>query len=66
MSVRAEVDRTLCSSVAMCLTFAPGAFVLDVESISTFVPDGDWDVEELREAVDGCPMSAIKLIEDDL
>jgi ferredoxin len=61
MGVRAVVDRNLCSSVSMCLQLAPGAFVLDAEGISTFVPGPDVDEWELNEAADGCPNAAIKV-----
>ncbi|WP_169577148.1 ferredoxin [Sporichthya polymorpha] len=59
------VDRTLCSSVAMCLQMAPESFVLDAEGISTVVPDVHHDPEAIAEAVDACPMGAISLLAED-
>ncbi|GAA0608264.1 hypothetical protein GCM10009547_07770 [Sporichthya brevicatena] len=56
------VDRTRCASVSMCLQLAPGAFELDAEGISTFVPGPDVDEWELNEAAEGCPNSAITVV----
>lgn len=63
MSVRAVVDRNLCTSVSMCLQLAPGAFELDADGISTFVPGPEVDEWELGEAADGCPNSAITVVD---
>ena len=65
VSVRAVVDRDRCCGVSMCLQLAPGAFVLDAEGISTFVPGPEVDEWELNEAADGCPNSAITVIVSD-
>lgn len=62
MSLRAVVDRNRCSSVSMCLQYAPGAFALDAEGIATFVPSAEVDEWELNEAAEGCPNSAIAVV----
>jgi ferredoxin len=62
--VRAVVSRELCASVAMCVVLAPDAFQLGEDGISTFIADSDVNVEQLRQAAEGCPMSAIQLIGD--
>lgn len=64
MSVRAVVDRTLCSSVAMCLQMAPESFVLDPDGISVLVAGDHHDPEALADAVEACPMSAISLVRE--
>ena len=48
----------------MCLTLAPGAFRMDEKRQSEFVPDTGATVDDLHEAADGCPMAAIRVIED--
>ncbi|MDR0344230.1 MAG: ferredoxin [Nocardiopsaceae bacterium] len=56
----AEVDHDLCAGVAMCVQYAPNAFRLDESGQSVFDPDGEWTAQELTDAVDGCPMAAIR------
>jgi len=63
--VRVIVDRERCKSVRMCIAFAPNAFALDEDSLSTFLPDGDWTLEQLEEAVDNCPNEKLTLVVDE-
>lgn len=60
--LHAEVSHDLCVGVAMCIRLAPGAFTLNDVGQSVF-NEGDWDPEQMREAEEGCPMSAITLVE---
>jgi len=61
--VRVRVDHTLCVGNAMCETFAPHVFRLNDDRQSEAV-DSDADpVEQILEAAESCPMSAI-LVED--
>lgn len=60
--VRVLVDKNRCQSVRMCIAFAPAAFELDGDGLSTFLPDGGWTVEQLEEAVDNCPSETLTLI----
>ena len=61
--VRVRVDQNLCVGNAMCETFAPNVFKLNDDRQSEAVdPDGD-SVEQILEAAESCPMSAI-LVED--
>jgi len=57
----ATVSHDLCVGVGMCMQHAPGAFDFDDDGLSVFQPDGEWTDEEVEEAVDGCPTSAIRL-----
>ena len=57
----AIVSHDLCVGVGMCMQHAPGAFDFDDEGLSVFRPDGEWADEEVEEAADGCPTSAIRL-----
>ena len=61
--VRVRVDHNLCVGNAMCETFAPHVFRLNDDRQSEAVdPDGD-SIEQILEAAESCPMSAI-LVED--
>lgn len=55
-----EVDHDLCAGVAMCVQYAPNALHLDESGQSVFDPDGDWTPRELEDAIEGCPMAAIR------
>jgi ferredoxin len=57
----ATVSHDLCVGIAMCMQHAPGAFDFDDEGLSVFQPNGEWTDEEVEEAADGCPTSAIRL-----
>jgi len=61
--VRVRVDHNLCVGNAMCETFAPHVFRLNDDRQSEAV-DADGDpIEQILEAAESCPMSAI-LVED--
>ena len=61
--LRVRVDHLLCVGNAMCETFAPNAFRLNDDRQSEAVnPDGDSE-EQILEAAENCPMSAI-IVED--
>src|SRR5438034_10038449 len=61
--VRVRVDHNLCVGNSMCETFAPHVFRLNDDRQSAAVdPDGD-PIEQILEAAESCPMSAI-LVED--
>ena len=59
----AEVSHDLCVGVAMCIKMAPRAFRFNRERLSVFKGAGDWTDQQLRDAADACPMSAIRIIE---
>jgi ferredoxin len=61
--VRVSVDHDVCVGNAMCQTIAPKVFVLNDNRQSEAVdPDGDT-VENILEAAENCPVSAI-IVED--
>jgi ferredoxin len=62
--LRAIVDRHRCVGVAMCVATAPGAFAVNDEGLSEFQA-GSWDRDDLVEAADACPMSAITVFTDE-
>jgi ferredoxin len=57
-----SVDRELCLGSGMCIVYAPGTFAHDAEAKAIVVnPEGD-PIEEIRTAVEGCPVGALKLV----
>jgi ferredoxin len=59
------VDRELCMGSGMCIVYAPSTFAHDDETKAVVVdPNGD-PIDAIRNAVQGCPTSAIKLVTDD-
>jgi ferredoxin len=63
--LRAVVDHHRCVGVAMCVATAPGAFAVNDEGLSEYQP-GSWERDDLVEAADACPMSAITVFADDV
>ncbi len=63
--MRITSDREICQGYANCLVTAPDHFDLDdsdkVEIINPEPSDADLDV--VREAVESCPVRALKLVE---
>ena len=61
--LRVTVDHDRCVGVAMCQFHAPGAFHLDENGQSVFDPDGDWEVGDVEDAIDACPMAALREVD---
>ena len=63
--LRVSVDLDICVGNAMCETFAPKVFVLNDDRQSTVAdPNGDT-FENIMEAAQDCPVSAITVIDDE-
>ncbi len=63
--LRVSVDLAICVGNAMCETYAPKVFVLNDDRQST-VADPNADTEEnIMEAAQDCPVSAITVIDDE-
>jgi len=59
------VDRELCMGSGMCIVYAPGTFAHDDETKAVVVdPTGD-PIDAVRNAVQACPTSAIRIENDD-
>jgi ferredoxin len=58
---RIAVDRNACIGSAMCVFIAPGVFQLDDEGVSTVVNAGGDTDAKILEAAEGCPVTAIRL-----
>lgn len=63
--IRAVVDHDLCAGVAECIQIAPGAFRLGDDGLAVAAEPGRFTADELAEAADSCPMSAITIVPDD-
>ena len=63
--LRVSVDLDKCVGNAMCETYAPKVFVLNDDRQSTVAdPNGDT-FENIMEAAQDCPVSAITVIDDE-
>ena len=59
------VDRELCMGSGMCIVYAPGTFAHDDETKAVVVdPMGD-SIDAIRNAVQACPTSAIRILNDE-
>lgn len=64
MSLRVDIDETLCNGYGNCVVAAPDVFDLDVGTNIAVVQPGhpvDGDGPALREAAADCPVRAIAL-----
>ena len=63
--VRIQVDYNKCVGSSICVSIAPKVFVLNKEGQASVVDPQGESSEHLREAAEGCPMSAITVEEVD-
>lgn len=63
MSVRVNIDRSLCIGSGTCVRLARGAFELDEEEIATPLAPEAVNVSKLRLAAEACPTQAITVVE---
>jgi ferredoxin len=58
------VDRELCMGSGMCIVYAPNTFAHDDETKAVVVdPTGD-SIDAVRNAVQACPTSALRILND--
>lgn len=60
----AVVSHDRCVGVGMCVLSCPGGFEFDDAGLSVFQADGAWTEQEVTEAADSCPTSAIDVYRD--
>jgi ferredoxin len=61
-------DRVRCQSIGVCESMAPANFEFNDANEMTLLHDGvvsDDQLDQVREAVAGCPNEALALLEDD-
>ena len=63
--VRVSVDLDICVGNAMCETYAPKVFVLNDDRQSTVADPNADTFENIMEAAQDCPVSAITVIDDE-
>jgi len=61
-----QVDRDVCEGHALCLTFAPDVFELDDEERAIVIDGVDVQahLDDVRAAVNACPVQALTLGEE--
>lgn len=68
MKTTVHVDRKICMGTGLCQVTAPDIFKVDVEGhsvpIRPILKDSD-DIDLARDAVDGCPLEAIRLVSEE-
>ncbi len=60
-----EVDRELCMGSGMCIVYAPGTFEHDAETKAVVVDPAGDPLDAIRNAVQACPTSALRLVTDE-
>jgi len=59
------IDRSACIGAATCITLAPKAYVLDKEAKAILLDTaGEESDQALVDAAKGCPVAAIKIVDD--
>jgi ferredoxin len=57
-----EVDRELCMGSGMCIVYAPNTFENDGETKAVVVDPAGDPIDAVRNAVQACPTSALRLV----
>ena len=60
-----EVDRELCMGSGMCIVYAPGTFAHDEHTKAVVVDPAGDPIDAIRNAVQACPTSALRLLTKD-
>ncbi len=63
--LRVSVDLDICVGNAMCETYAPKVFVLNDDRQSTVADPNADTLENIMEAAQDCPVSAITVVDDE-
>ena len=63
--LRVSVDLDICVGNAICETYAPKVFVLNDDRQSTVADPNADTFENIMEAAQDCPVSAITVIDDE-
>jgi ferredoxin len=53
------IDRDICTSCGLCNELAPNTFGLDDDEIAYVIDQAGDPVEDIQEAIDGCPVECI-------
>jgi ferredoxin len=58
------IDRELCMGSGMCIVYAPNTFAHDDETKAIVVDAAGDSIDAVRNAVQACPTSAIRIVEE--
>jgi ferredoxin len=59
------VGRELCMGSGMCIVYAPNTFAHDDETKAVVIDPAGDPIDAIRNAVQACPTSAIKIVNDE-
>lgn len=59
-----QVDHDICAGFGECVTLLPQVFALDDEDLAVVLDPDAADLDQLVEAAEVCPVSAILLFDD--
>ena len=62
MGWRVEVDRETCLGTGACEYTAPHVFAVGDDSVAKVIGPVDGNDEKVRDAVEECPVAALKLL----
>ena len=65
MPERIVVDRELCMGSGMCIVYAPNTFAHDDETKAVVIDPAGDPIDAILNAVQACPTSAIKIVNDE-
>jgi ferredoxin len=66
--MKVVVDRDKCVSLGICEGLAPNIFLLNDDGeleVDESTPVSSEELERVRSAVSGCPVNALRLMQDD-
>jgi len=63
--MKTDIDKDLCIGCGTCVSIAPKSFKLTDDSKVEVIEPQEDDEVKIKEAIDSCPVSAIKSIDQD-
>lgn len=58
--MKTSIDKNLCIGCGTCVSIAPGSFKLEDDGKAEVIEPAGDDQSKTQEAIDSCPVSAIK------
>lgn len=63
--MKIDIDKDLCIGCGTCVSIAPKSFKLTDNGKAEVIEPQEDDKTKIKEAIDSCPVSAIKSIDQD-
>jgi ferredoxin len=60
-----EIDRAACMGTGTCMVYAGGTFEYDPDGKAALRAEPTDDLDAVRAAVEACPTSALRLVDDE-